>query len=382
MGCCSRCGSTSSCSCSSSSCYSGIVQSVPLSMITQAKSCGSRNSLILQMYSTIRPNNSWAIPECGETASLSVYGLRSITVGSFLWSPDYGYFEITDYDSDACVIEITNTCIEGNAAPGTVVPVCASFVLTAPCIPSIECTTLTTGISIVDGTATYANVAVADSSIFAVDDIVHVGDDYIATIDAIPDSTHIDITIGPTPSADATVAAGVLVCPLTAEESAEYDILGKVLAFENKLINLMSPDSLSGVSFNSTLTLPTMNVTNPHPTKALKVIIDISFSASANVVNGVADKFKWTVRSEYVADGGTFADEITSSIICPFVPSDASYQLQHGAAGADDQVEIPPLTTYTVDITGYVLKQVTGGAGSLNTLLGTLASKVTALEYV
>jgi len=144
----------------------------------------------------------------------------------------------------------------------------------------------------------------------------------------------------------------------------------------------MSPDTLNGVLFNSTLTLPTMNVTNPHPTKALKVIIDISFSAAGNVVSGVADKFKWTVRSEYVADGGTFADEVTSSIICPFVPSDASYQLQHGAAGADDQVEIPPLTTYTIDITGYVLKQVTGGAGALNTLLGTLASKVTALEYV
>jgi hypothetical protein len=389
------------------------------------------------MYSTIKPNNAWAIPECDETALLSVYGLRAIEVGSYLWSADYGYFEITAYDTETCVITVKNNCNEGNAEPGTIVAACSDFIVTAPpgsssdlcslgevdegnvvvCggdpatssiltsaakgyvltatdngnppeaayrpLGEADCTTLTSGLSVLSGTAIYTNVPVADSSIFTVGDIIRFGNSTLrAVVDAAPDGTHIDITFGPVPGSNTSFLTGTLVCPIDCCEAAEIDILGKVLAFENLLITSMTPDTLSGVSFNSTLTLPTMNVYNPHPTKALKVIIDIAFSAAGNVVTGVTDKFKWTVRSEYVADGGTFADEVTSSIICPYVPSDASYQLQHGAAGADDQVEIPPLTSYTIDITGYVLKQVTGGAGALNTLLGTLAAKVTALEFV
>lgn len=74
--------------------------------------------------------DSWNVPACGQTAVLSVPGVRGITVGAYLWHPNYGYFEIQQLNSKNGTIGIVNPCFDGNASPGTQIPKCTCFTVT------------------------------------------------------------------------------------------------------------------------------------------------------------------------------------------------------------------------------------------------------------
>ena len=140
---CTTCGSTSSCGCrssSSSSCSSnqGCCSHTPATP-TPYYQCASpceqdhtKKVVIQQFYTTIKVDNSWNVPACGETAVLSVAGLKSVEVGSYVWNSEYGYFEITSFDAATGEITVTNNCTEGNAVAGTNVPACTDFLVTAP----------------------------------------------------------------------------------------------------------------------------------------------------------------------------------------------------------------------------------------------------------
>lgn len=76
--------------------------------------------------------NAWNVPACDASAVLSVPGLTTVLIGSYVWNPTYGWFRITAFDSVNGQITVINECIEGNADPGTVVPALTVFVFGAP----------------------------------------------------------------------------------------------------------------------------------------------------------------------------------------------------------------------------------------------------------
>lgn len=76
--------------------------------------------------------NSWNVPACSNSAVLSVPGLTTALIGSYVWNPTYGWFRITGFDSVNGQLTVLNECLAQNAAPGTVVPAETLFVFGAP----------------------------------------------------------------------------------------------------------------------------------------------------------------------------------------------------------------------------------------------------------
>lgn len=119
---CNRCNKTP-CSCGPSPFY------------TQFPMCKEDNTCYVYkptFYFSLCPINSWNIPSCGLTASLSVPGIQGISVGAYLYNSSFGYFKISSVDITNGTIDIVNTCLSGNAAPGTQIPECSCFILTDP----------------------------------------------------------------------------------------------------------------------------------------------------------------------------------------------------------------------------------------------------------
>ncbi len=144
---CTTCGSNANCGCQSSSscgsssssvssaCSANSVPSSPQPFYACAPACKEDNKqkIFITHYSAaLKVENSWNVPACGETATLTIPGLTNIVIGSYLWNEEYGYFEITAFDSGLQQVTVINRCNEGNAAPGTGVDACTLFVNTTP----------------------------------------------------------------------------------------------------------------------------------------------------------------------------------------------------------------------------------------------------------
>lgn len=116
------------CGCNKKPCQCG-----PQPYYEKVKFCPEDNkeTLVIQEYRfAVKINNSWNVPVCGGTAVLDVNGLVSASLGSFLWNADFGYFEITGVNEGQ--LQVTNTCLLGNAVSGTQVPACSDFIVTDP----------------------------------------------------------------------------------------------------------------------------------------------------------------------------------------------------------------------------------------------------------
>lgn len=125
MGYCSNC-TNSPCSCSSAA---------PVPYYIAAKTCAEdhvQQVTVINQAVGIQIQSSWNVPVCGGAAELSVPGITNIPAGAYLWHSTYGYFEVIAFDSIRQTISIQNPCLEGNAAAGSQIPACTSFVVTAP----------------------------------------------------------------------------------------------------------------------------------------------------------------------------------------------------------------------------------------------------------
>ena len=76
--------------------------------------------------------NYWNVPGCASGAVVSVPGLTDVVIGSYIWNPLYGYFEITDFDPVAQHLTVQNNCQDGNQPVGTQVPGCTKFIVIDP----------------------------------------------------------------------------------------------------------------------------------------------------------------------------------------------------------------------------------------------------------
>ncbi len=123
----SRCSSVCGCTVPGTSCPEPYYSQDPFCQEDHA-----RNQYIVSLYTTLKVTASWNIPACGTTAVINFASLKSLVVGSNLWNPTYGYFEVTAVDLDTGNVTVKNNCVDGNAAVGTQVPACADFVVTPP----------------------------------------------------------------------------------------------------------------------------------------------------------------------------------------------------------------------------------------------------------
>lgn len=110
--------SCSSCSSSCSSC--------------SCSDCTSTSTTCAEVCTALVISNAWNIPSCSASAVLSVPGLETILIGSYLWNPTYGWFRVTAFDSVNFQVTVINECFDANAAAGTVVPAGTQFVFGAP----------------------------------------------------------------------------------------------------------------------------------------------------------------------------------------------------------------------------------------------------------
>lgn len=122
---CSRCYSSS---CSGTCCSTAI----PYYAATEVCEEDNCEKIYVNQFSfSVCPANSWNVPLCGQTALLNVTGVQGVSIGSYLWHTNYGYFEVTSVDTGKGQIGIVNNCNTGNADAGVQIPACTCFVVTA-----------------------------------------------------------------------------------------------------------------------------------------------------------------------------------------------------------------------------------------------------------
>ena len=147
---CSTCGSQVPCGCRTDpalgncstvapGCCQNVVSPTPTPFYQCAPSCPEshvQKIVLQQFYGTITVADSWNIPACEGSAVLNVLGLKSIGLGSYIWNSDYGYFEVTAFNSSTGQITVVNHCTNhcgvANEAAGTSIPSCTEFTITAP----------------------------------------------------------------------------------------------------------------------------------------------------------------------------------------------------------------------------------------------------------
>lgn len=131
---CTQCNGNGCNACSSSnqlSCNNNLVPSSPQPFYSCAEACQENNTqkiIINQFAAALKVVNSWNVPACGLTATLSIPGLTAIVIGSYLWNSTYGYFEVTAFNSGLQQVTVINRCNDDNAPAGTEVPACTEFI--------------------------------------------------------------------------------------------------------------------------------------------------------------------------------------------------------------------------------------------------------------
>lgn len=135
---CSTCGSHVPCGCrplQNDSCCQNLIPATPQPYYQCASACpeGHTQQVFIQQFvADLKIQDTWNVPACNGTATVTSVQLIDIVVGSYLWNPEYGYFEITAFNSATNQITLYNHCNEGNAAEGTNVPSCTPFTVTTP----------------------------------------------------------------------------------------------------------------------------------------------------------------------------------------------------------------------------------------------------------
>lgn len=92
--------------------------------------------IIEPRYATTIVNGSaFNMPACNAQATMSIPGLATFLVGAYLWNPTYGYLKVVGANPVNETVTVENTCLAGNAAPGTEIPLCTYFIIVD--VPSV-----------------------------------------------------------------------------------------------------------------------------------------------------------------------------------------------------------------------------------------------------
>lgn len=170
--------------------------STPFSSETpNCPSSGCQEINTYRFSTSVRPDNSFVVPNCGGTSTFTASDIDMLQIGSYLWSKEYGYLEVISFNPLSHQITVLNHCNEGNIAVGSQVSACSDFDVidppfiannpqnggicvavdfTAPAIGDCILITLTdttgiiTGDSIQIGTGTYVVGVIVGSTVLSI----------------------------------------------------------------------------------------------------------------------------------------------------------------------------------------------------------------------
>lgn len=121
--------------CCVSRCCTPPIQANPRPYYTRAQACTEDHSTTIineNFDAALNVANSWNVPACGGASTLSIPGLSDIVIGSYLWHPTYGYYQVLAFNPSNSQVVVQNNCTANNAAIGTQIPACTAFVVTDP----------------------------------------------------------------------------------------------------------------------------------------------------------------------------------------------------------------------------------------------------------
>lgn len=238
---CNKCGSSTRCgcgitqcgqsNCGTPSCCQEIIPATPQPFYADAPICAEDHckTVVRATYAaSVKIEDSFQMPACGQSAQLRIVGLVAIAVPSYIWNQAVGYLQVIAFNAYDNIITVQNNCQTGNASPGTSFPACTLFVVTDP--PAVASGSSQTGCFVGEPGFTAPPVSPAVGSCIliavtcvnnlAVNKNVGIGSGYYR-VNAIPDSTHIEICnegggITPGTAVTAKNGAGEYQYPLTA----------------------------------------------------------------------------------------------------------------------------------------------------------------------
>jgi len=120
---------------------------------------------------TFSNSASFLMPACDATVIAETNGIFNVAVGSYVWSPTYGFLEVTAYNTSTFQVTLKNNCNEGNAAPGATIVADSSFFLTPP-PPAGEAITWTPAVT-GSGAMTVAALVIEQATYWEVGNINH-----------------------------------------------------------------------------------------------------------------------------------------------------------------------------------------------------------------
>lgn len=168
------------------------------------------------------------------------------------------------------------------------------------------CTELTVALAISIGDPTYT-ISVEDSGGFTVNDLVIIGNNtWRATVTAVPNATSLDITIVPTPGANANVPVGTRVCQIgccedlrTCGLQASFSYISPELY--NQTIGLEPPGNYYEVTLDSGLASVTAPSDCPGATYLVEASINITavVFAEPSAVPGTDYNFTTEIQADW-----------------------------------------------------------------------------------
>lgn len=254
------------------------------------------------------PDESWNIPLCGSSAFLSVDGVVGVSLGSFIWNENYGYFEITGINIAKGLVQITNGCIEGNAPPGTEIPKCTCFVVTDAPPSTVNPSDFFPFVAI-DFTAPAngdcVDITVTSVNGLSVGDTIQIGAGFY-TVDHFVSTTVINICndgsgITPGSAVIAKDAFGNYVYPITVTGTCCTTLTAEVAVINAEIAALQSGfatvDQIASVT-NTAVSLPVagdtlttaaiaLTFTNTSTSKNMRVMVEFIALATYGVVHFV-----------------------------------------------------------------------------------------------
>lgn len=107
---------------------------------TTVPTCPQTQTKYINQYSfatSIKNQAAFNMPECNGSATVIFPGVSSIALYSKVWAYGIGYLTITGLNPATCTLTLRNDCDEvcetgTQASPGTQIPACTEFVVTAP----------------------------------------------------------------------------------------------------------------------------------------------------------------------------------------------------------------------------------------------------------
>lgn len=286
---CSKCGTST---CSGSSCASGTAY------YNSADVCEEDNCKKIycnQFTFGVCPDVSWNVPSCGQTALLSVPGVQGASIGSYIWHTAYGYFQVVSVDADKGLLGVVNTCLTGNADPGTQIPKCTCFTVSPPPADVAANSELFPYVAI-DFTApadsTCLAITVTTISGLSVGDIISIGSGFYE-IDSFISDTVINICntgdgILPGTSVIAQDSFGIYQYPIFVTSSC-CTTLGDAIDDLSALAFSYEPVAVTGaIAAAASRTVGGGNVfayTNTSATRTMQILVVYSFISKLEFAN-------------------------------------------------------------------------------------------------